>query len=72
MRLRFARSVRISIDGNAHFCRGLLRTRYPQSAADQSARPEEFPAGGEPVGAGETVPAGELFRLSAPAKENVS
>ncbi|MFD5650143.1 hypothetical protein [Streptomyces sp. NPDC127039] len=40
-------------------CRGLLRTRYPRSAADQSARPEEFPAGG-------------LFRLSAPAKENVS
>ena len=23
-----ARSTRISIDGNAHFCRGLLRTRY--------------------------------------------
>ncbi len=72
LRLRFARSVRISIDGNAHFCRGLLRTRYPQSAADQSARPEEFPPGGKPVAAGEPVPAGELFRLSAPAKENVS
>ncbi|GHF65653.1 metal-sulfur cluster biosynthetic enzyme [Amycolatopsis bartoniae] len=28
LRLRFARSVRISIEGNAHFCRGLLRTRY--------------------------------------------
>ncbi|CDO05815.1 Mrp-like protein [Mycolicibacterium cosmeticum] len=28
MRLRFARSVRISIEGNAHFCRGLLATRY--------------------------------------------
>ncbi|NLG45250.1 iron-sulfur cluster assembly protein [Gordonia sp. (in: high G+C Gram-positive bacteria)] len=28
MRLRFARSVRISIDGNSHFCRGLLATRY--------------------------------------------
>jgi metal-sulfur cluster biosynthetic enzyme len=27
--LRRARSTRISIDGNAHFCRGLLRTRYP-------------------------------------------
>ena len=25
MRLRFAKTVRISIDGNAHFCRGLLR-----------------------------------------------
>jgi metal-sulfur cluster biosynthetic enzyme len=28
MRLRFAKSVRISIDGNGHFCRGLLATRY--------------------------------------------
>jgi len=28
MRLRFARSVRISMEGNAHFCRGLLATRY--------------------------------------------
>lgn len=28
MRLRFAKSVRISIEGNAHFCRGLLSTRY--------------------------------------------
>jgi hypothetical protein len=27
--LRRARSTRISIEGNAHFCRGLLRTRYP-------------------------------------------
>jgi metal-sulfur cluster biosynthetic enzyme len=27
--LRRARSTRISIDGNAHFCRGLLGTRYP-------------------------------------------
>jgi metal-sulfur cluster biosynthetic enzyme len=32
--LRRARSTRISIDGNAHFCRGLLRTRYPD--ADQT------------------------------------
>lgn len=29
--LRRARSTRISIDGNAHFCRGLLRTRYGES-----------------------------------------
>jgi hypothetical protein len=29
--LRRARSTRISIDGNAHFCRGLLRTRYPEA-----------------------------------------
>ena len=35
MALRRARSTRISIDGNAHFCRGLLRTRYPGSDADQ-------------------------------------
>jgi metal-sulfur cluster biosynthetic enzyme len=28
MALRRARSTRISIEGNAHFCRGLLRTRY--------------------------------------------
>jgi hypothetical protein len=41
LRLRFARAVRISIDGNAHFCRGLLRTRYPESAADQSPRAGE-------------------------------
>lgn len=33
--LRRARSVRISIDGNAHFCRGLLRTRYPESGQTQ-------------------------------------
>lgn len=39
LRLRFARATRISLDGNAHFCRGLLRTRYPDSAADQSPRP---------------------------------
>jgi metal-sulfur cluster biosynthetic enzyme len=34
MALRRARSTRISIDGNAHFCRGLLRTRYHD--ADQT------------------------------------
>jgi hypothetical protein len=26
--LRFARTVRVSIEGNAGFCRGLLETRY--------------------------------------------
>ncbi|AUA17173.1 DUF59 domain-containing protein [Streptomyces sp. SID8382] len=36
LRLRFARAVRISIEGNAHFCRGLLRTRYPESVTDQT------------------------------------
>jgi hypothetical protein len=27
-RLRFAQAVRVSVDGNAHYCRGLLETRY--------------------------------------------
>jgi metal-sulfur cluster biosynthetic enzyme len=36
---RRARSVRISVDGNAHFCRGLLTTRYPGSEHDQTPRP---------------------------------
>ncbi|MBQ0854639.1 iron-sulfur cluster assembly protein [Streptomyces sp. BH-SS-21] len=44
LRLRFARSVRLSIDGNAHFCRGLLRTRYPDSAPDQAPRREDTTA----------------------------
>lgn len=66
LRLRFARAVRVSIEGNAHFCRGLLRTRYPQSAADQS------PRAGESVPAGEPVPMGELLHLTVPPKENVS
>jgi hypothetical protein len=43
LKLRFAKAVRISIDGNAHFCRGLLRTRYPDAAADQRARGHESP-----------------------------
>jgi metal-sulfur cluster biosynthetic enzyme len=45
--LRRARSTRISIDGNAHFCRGLLRTRYPDSGRDQAVRPD----GAEPADA---------------------
>ena len=40
-RLRFAKAVRISIDGNAHFCRGLLRTRYTGAADDQRQRRHE-------------------------------
>jgi len=36
---RKARSVRVSVDGNAHFCRGLLTTRYPGSETDQVFRP---------------------------------
>jgi metal-sulfur cluster biosynthetic enzyme len=38
IKLRFAKTVRIAIEGNAHFCRGLLRTRYPGSGADQAPR----------------------------------
>jgi metal-sulfur cluster biosynthetic enzyme len=45
--LRRARATRISIDGNAHFCRGLLRTRYPGAQRDQLHRAE----GAEPADA---------------------
>jgi metal-sulfur cluster biosynthetic enzyme len=41
-RLRFAKAVRVSIDGNAQFCRGLLRTRYPGAADDQRERQHEL------------------------------
>jgi hypothetical protein len=41
MTLRRARSVRISIDGNAHFCRGLLATRYPGAEDDQVPRADD-------------------------------
>jgi metal-sulfur cluster biosynthetic enzyme len=44
--LRRARSTRISIDGNAHFCRGLLRTRYghdDEVAAGQTPDPTFIP-----------------------------
>ena len=34
LRLRFARSVRVSIEGNAGFCRGLLHTRYPEGVGN--------------------------------------
>ncbi|MFI5954490.1 iron-sulfur cluster assembly protein [Cryptosporangium sp. NPDC051539] len=43
MRLRRARSVRISVDGNAHFCRGLLATRYPGAENDQAPRADDRP-----------------------------
>ena len=36
--LRRARSTRISIDGNAHFCRGLLRTRYGHADAESAGQ----------------------------------
>ncbi|WP_222264956.1 iron-sulfur cluster assembly protein [Modestobacter marinus] len=46
--LRRARSVRISVDGNAHFCRGLLATRYPGAEADQAPRPDPDPVHPDP------------------------
>ena len=49
LRLRRARSTRISIDGNSHFCRGLLRTRYPDSAAEQSPHRHGDEAVSEPL-----------------------
>ena len=48
MALRRARSTRISIDGNAHFCRGLLGTRYPGAQADQVPRVDGAEAAGLP------------------------
>ncbi|GAB3019530.1 hypothetical protein GCM10011376_29210 [Nocardioides flavus (ex Wang et al. 2016)] len=67
MALRRARSTRISIDGNAHFCRGLLRTRYPGSEEDQVHRAD----GAEPADASYDptfVPLASL--LTPPSKEN--
>ncbi|OZC47192.1 metal-sulfur cluster biosynthetic enzyme [Rhodococcus sp. WWJCD1] len=40
MVMRRARATRVSIDGNAHFCRGLLQTRYPGSEEQQIPRME--------------------------------
>jgi metal-sulfur cluster biosynthetic enzyme len=59
--LRRARSTRISIDGNAHFCRGLLRTRYPGSETDQASRVD----GAEPMDASHDptfIPLTSLFQ----------
>lgn len=47
-RLRFARAVRVSIDGNAGFCRGLLKTRYGETsgtARDEDPEPGEGSTG---------------------------
>lgn len=41
--LRRARSTRISIDGNAHFCRGLLATRYGEHGSMAVAAPAGRP-----------------------------
>ncbi|MEU0497136.1 iron-sulfur cluster assembly protein [Mycobacterium sp. NPDC006124] len=42
MALRRARSTRISIDGNAHFCRGLLRTRYVDGGSESLTAPVDL------------------------------
>lgn len=42
IRLRFAKAVRVSIDGNAAFCRGLLHTRY---GSDESPQSEQHQSG---------------------------
>lgn len=36
VQIRFAKATRISIEGNAHFCRGLLRTRYEDAPLPRS------------------------------------
>ncbi|MGN9821494.1 metal-sulfur cluster assembly factor [Streptomyces sp. SD11] len=73
LRLRFARAVRVSIDGNAHFCRGLLRTRYPQSGADQSPRAGDTTEAGDSAAEnGGPVDARKLLHLTVPQKENAS
>ncbi|MEU4289294.1 iron-sulfur cluster assembly protein [Kribbella sp. NPDC026596] len=38
LRLRFAKAVRISVEGNAHFCRGLLATRYDDEPGGLATR----------------------------------
>lgn len=42
MALRRARSTRISIDGNAHFCRGLLATRYGDTGSESVGQEPAF------------------------------
>ncbi|MFI6600492.1 iron-sulfur cluster assembly protein [Nonomuraea sp. NPDC050536] len=53
LRLRFARAVRVSIEGNADFCRGLLHTRYSEAAGRDSsscsAAPPAVPPTGRPT-----------------------
>ncbi|KAA0081179.1 DUF59 domain-containing protein [Mycolicibacterium sp. P9-64] len=49
LRLRFAKAVRISMEGNSHFCRGLLATRYGASGATGSAAADDEPEGAVPV-----------------------
>jgi metal-sulfur cluster biosynthetic enzyme len=41
--LRFARTVRVSIEGNAGFCQGLLGTRYDLGVSDRKVCPSSGP-----------------------------
>jgi hypothetical protein len=41
--LRFARTVRVSIEGNADLCRGLLHTRYGLADAEGTPHVEGSP-----------------------------
>ena len=65
--LRRARSTRISIDGNAHFCRGLLRTRYAGAGDDQVHRAD----GAEPDDAAYDPTFFSLERLRASTHRTV-
>jgi metal-sulfur cluster biosynthetic enzyme len=42
-RLRMGRTVGVSIEGNAHICRGLLAVRYPESATAARAHRHPVP-----------------------------
>jgi hypothetical protein len=42
-RLRMGRTVGVSIEGNAHICRGLLAARYPESATAARAHLHPVP-----------------------------
>ena len=63
MALRRARSTRISIDGNAHFCRGLLRTRYPDPKRHRCIGPRAPTAD-----AGTTRPSSPSLRSASAAE----
>jgi hypothetical protein len=54
LRLRFARTTRVSIEGNGALCRGLLAVRYPQAPAD---------AGDVAVGRPRATAAGPVTRV---------
>jgi metal-sulfur cluster biosynthetic enzyme len=43
LRLRMGRTVGVSIEGNAHICRGLLAVRYPDSATAPRAHLQPVP-----------------------------